>query len=270
KLKAQGELEHLNQELENKIKERTKELEDANKDISIYNSELEKLSQAKDKFISVISHDLRNPISTILASSDALIDLTKSEKADKEEMIQFTRIINNASTKVMTQLNELVELAKSKRIGKIFNPVELNLWEAINESLQLLEALAEQNDVKLENNVSAALFIKADKTMFRSIIQNLVTNSIKFTPASGIVTIEAGEKGNMVEIRIQDTGMGMSEEVRENLFKDKFPTSEEKSKKIGMGLELVKDFVQKHKGTITVESELGKGSLFIFTIPAVD
>ncbi|HET6245656.1 MAG: MCP four helix bundle domain-containing protein [Bacteroidetes bacterium] len=270
KVKAQDELEKLNQDLENKIADRTTELEDANREISLYNSELKKLSLAKDKFISVISHDLRNPISTILASSEALIDINKNEKTDKEELSQFARIINKASVKVMTQLNELVEWAKNKRVSKIFNPLKLNLWEAINESLQLLEDLADQNDVKLENKVSSALFINADKIMFRSIIQNLVTNSIKFTPASGIVTIDAKEMGEMVEIRIKDTGIGMSEEVKESLFKEKLPMSGEKSKKTGMGLELVKEFIEKHNGTITVESELGKGSLFIFTIPRGD
>ncbi|MDQ3191731.1 MAG: ATP-binding protein [Bacteroidota bacterium] len=268
--KAKEELEKLNKELENKISERTQELEIANKEISVYNSELKKLDLAKDKFISVISHDLRNPISTILASSDALIDITKVKNVDKEDITQFAKIINNASTKVMTQLNELVDWAKNKRVSKIFNPVKLNLWEATNESLQLLEALAELNDVSLENNVSPSLFINADKIMFRSIIQNLVTNSIKFTPASGIVSIDAEEVGEMIEIRIKDTGLGMSEDVKENLFKDKLPMSEEKSKKVGLGLELVKNFIDKHKGTITVESEIGKGSIFKFTVPSAE
>jgi signal transduction histidine kinase len=270
KIKAEEELEKLNQQLEEKIEDRTRELEDANKEISVYNSELKKLSLAKDKFISVISHDLRNPISTILSSSEALIELTGKENIDKEELTQFSRIINSASSKVMTQLNELVEWAKNKRISKIYNPVELNLWEAINESLQLLESLSKQNDVRLENNVSPTLFINADKMMFRSIIQNLVTNSIKFTPATGVVSIDAKVMGEMIEIRVKDTGLGMKEEVKENLFKEKLPMSNEKSQKTGMGLELVKYFVEKHHGTIRVESEVGKGSLFVFTIPAAN
>lgn len=266
KTKAKEELERLNQQLEEKIKERTKELEEANREISLYNTELRKMGQAKDKFISVISHDLRNPISTILASSDVIME----KDVDKEELNEFAKIINRASVKVMNQLNELVDWAKTRRIQNIFKPVKLNLWESVNDSIQLIENLAKQNNVKLEVRISSSIFINADRIMFRSIIQNLVTNSIKFTPALGTVTIDAVEKGEMVEITVRDTGVGMTKEVKESLFTKKDAENEEKIKKKGMGLELVMDFIEKHGGTIEVESEIGKGSTFTFTIPRAD
>lgn len=268
KEKAKMDLERLNKELESKVKGRTKELEQANREARINNVELKKLSQAKDKFISVISHDLRGPISTIVASSDALLKIRETESEEKEAA-QFIKIINKASQKVIKQLNELVEWSKTMNIHKAFNPVKLNLWEAVNESLQLLESLSEQKEIRLENKVPASLFVKADKNMLRSVIQNLATNSIKFTPGPGYVTINAKEKGKMTEIEISDTGLGMDEKMIENLFNDSKPVENlEQAKQSGLGLILVKDFIEKHGGSITVESSPGKGSKFTFTIPS--
>jgi signal transduction histidine kinase len=263
KEKAQKELKKLNKELEQKVYDRTRELEKANREISLYNAELEKLSQAKDKFISVISHDLRNPIATIIASSDALLQISKENETDKDSL-EFANLINRASKKIINQLNELVEWAKTKTAKKVFNPVKLNLWEAVNESFQILEALANSKEIKLINNIQSSLFIRADKIMFRSIIQNLTTNSIKFTTGPGSVTIDASEKMGMVEITVKDTGIGMDEKTLESIFDD----DNNPGNGSGLGLYLVKDFVKKHKGNISVESEIGKGSIFTFTMPS--
>jgi signal transduction histidine kinase len=263
---ARAELKLLNEQLEEKVKERTAELEKVNTQISLYNKELAAVSKAKDKFISVISHDLRNPLSTVLSSSEILYKMLQESDAGSE-LIQFASIINKSSQKLTTQLNELVRWAKARNVKAIFNPVLTVLWERVHGSLQLLENLAKEKNVKLINEVSPGIFVKADKIMLRSVIQNLVTNSIKFTPSGGYVTISASENEENVEVRVEDNGTGMSEEVQKTLFSGVPDSGPDADPQSGLGLVLVKEFVEKHGGKIRVESEEGKGSSFIFTLP---
>ncbi|MFI5157598.1 MAG: ATP-binding protein [Sphingobacteriales bacterium] len=259
-----NDLMQFNQELEKRVLERTVELENLN-------HELKALNLSKDKFLSVISHDLRNPLTSLLVSSENLS--RDAEKLHPDQVKMFSGIINRTSKKILNQLNELVDWAKNQREKINFNPEKLDLRQRINESLELLKANASQKEIKLANNIPEGIFVNADALMLRSVLQNLITNAIKFTPVAGgdvVITAKAAE--GMIEVCIRDFGVGMSKETKDSLFgRINFSSSGGTNHESGsgLGLMLVKDFVVQHGGTINVESEPNKGACFNFTIPAV-
>ncbi|MDQ3192973.1 MAG: PAS domain-containing sensor histidine kinase [Bacteroidota bacterium] len=268
-IKTTNELKGLYKTLENRVKERTIELESAYGRMGEINAELEEIGKTKDKFISIISHDLRNPIAAIVSSSDII--LNNLETLKKDEIKNFSGIINTSSKKIIEQLNELVEWSKQKTKKIIFNPLTINLYEFLVFSLELVQENANQKNIDIVNNIDTDILVKADPLLLRSIFQNLVTNGIKFTPESGKITISAqkNEKG-CIEISVADTGKGIPEEIKSKLFSDEAFVSKQKGdsgKPTGLGLILVKDFVEMHKGKIWVESKPEKGSTFYFTLP---
>ncbi|MBS1532725.1 MAG: hybrid sensor histidine kinase/response regulator, partial [Bacteroidetes bacterium] len=256
-----NELLELNRDLEQRVSDRTTELEHLNE-------ELRALNLSKDKFLSVISHDLRNPLTSLLLASKNLID--KSETIPPKELQMVSGIIHRTSNKILMQLNELVEWAKEQRQKTNFNPEKIQLHTRIAESLELLRANAIQKAVRLENNIDDDVYVYADSLMLRSILQNIVTNAIKFTPnGKGTVRVSSQTLNSMIEVSVEDTGVGMSNDVRQRLMENfdiSIPgTNQEKGS--GLGLLLVKDFVAQHGGSIAVDSEPGKGTRFRFTIP---
>lgn len=257
-----NDLMQLNQSLEKRVLERTLELENLN-------HELKALNLSKDKFLSVISHDLRNPLTSLLASSENMS--RDAEKLRPDQIKMFSGIINRTSQKILDQLNELVEWAKNQREKTDFKPEKLHLAHSINESLDLLKTNAAQKNIVLDNQIGQDIYINADALMFRSILQNLVTNAIKFTPPGGqSVKLTSQPADNMVEICIQDFGVGMTQQTKNLLFDNINPSSilgTNQEKGTGLGLMLVRDFVMQHGGKIQVESEVNKGTCFTFTMP---
>jgi len=260
-----SELLQLNHELEKRVLERTVALEKLN-------VELTALNASKDKFLSVISHDLRNPLTSLLASS-ANLD-RDAEKLKPEQIRMFSGIINRTSQKILNQLNELVDWAKQQREKPYFNPQKLELRKGVEESLELLKASALQKRIQLDNLVPEGIYLKADAMMFRSILQNLVTNAIKFTPAGGKkVIVSATPNVSAVEICVQDFGVGMSQGTKEMLFDKINSTSHigtNSEKGTGLGFLLVRDFIVQHGGTIQVESDPQAGTCVLFTLPTVE
>jgi two-component system, sensor histidine kinase and response regulator len=256
-------LMRLNAELEDRVKERTLQLE-------TLNSELKDLNLSKDKFLSVISHDLRNPATALIATSEKLNrDVEKLSTADLKNL---SGIIHRTAHKIVQQLNELVDWAKKQREKTSFNPRRINLMNGMNDSLELLKVNAAQKEIELVNNVENGIYVNADSLMLRSIVQNLVTNAIKYTPQQGVITISAEHQDRMVEICVSDTGIGMNSDTMEKLFDAVNSSSKGTNNEYGtgLGLILVKDFVTQHGGTISVESTEGEGTCFKFTIPAFE
>lgn len=260
----QEELLRLNQHLEKRVFERTGELEKLN-------HELKDLSLSKDKFLAVISHDLRNPLAVLLLASDALS--SESENNMFEAIQPYVKIIHRSSHNILQQLNELVEWAKNQQEKTTLNLERVNLFAAVNQSFELLKANATQKNIVLENNVPADMYVNADALMLRSILQNLVTNSIKYSLQGGLVMVTAQRIDRMVEVCIIDSGTGMDAHTRENLFTKSSAASAAGTHNemgSGLGLILVKDFVTQHGGTLSVESEIKKGTCIFFSIPAID
>jgi len=260
-IKTNDDLLRLNQHLENRVSQRTFELENLN-------YELKDLNLSKDKFLSVISHDLRNPLTALLLASDQL-----SQDIDNhvfEEVQPFAKIIHRTSHNILQQLNELVDWAKMQKEKTSLNPEKLQLILAVDQSFELLKPNASQKSIILENKVPFDIYVKADALMLRSILQNLVTNAIKFSLQGGLVSVIAKRIEKMVEVCVIDSGVGMEPANSDKLFLQSTITSisgTNNEKGSGIGLILVKDFVNQHGGSLRVESEIRKGTCIFFTIP---
>jgi len=260
-IRINDDLLHFNQDLEKRVFERTSQLENLN-------HELKDLNVSKDKFLSVISHDLRNPLTALLIASDQLSSDTENLAFDKIQL--FAKIIHSSSHNILQQLNELVEWAKMQQEKATLNPEKLHLALVVDHSFEILNTNATQKNIILENKVPFDIYIKADALMLRSILQNLVTNAIKFSQHGGLVSVTAERIDKMVEVCIIDSGIGMEAEARENLFtkSNSSPVAGTNNEVgSGLGLILVKDFVTQHGGNLRVESEIKKGTCIFFTVP---
>lgn len=257
-----GDLLKLNQELENRVADRTAELERLN-------TELKALNLSKDRFFSVISHDLRNPLTSIMVSSQYLDK--NSEDISPAKIKVFSGIIQKTSNDMLRQLNELVEWALQQREKSRFNPCRLLLKEEVDQSLSLLSSFAAQKDIGLESDIPQNVCVNGDGHMLRSIIQNLVTNAIKYTPAGGNpVVVSAVKQRGMAEICVEDQGVGMSEDIRKALLEDFQSVTRpgtNKEKGSGLGLLLVREFVAQHGGSLSIDSGVDVGTRFRFTVP---
>jgi signal transduction histidine kinase len=261
-IRTNDELLRLNQHLEKRVFERTGELEKL-----IH--ELKDLSLSKDILLAVISHDLRNPLAVLLLASEELSN--ESENNIFDPIQPYIKIIHRSSLNILKQLNELVNWAKSQQEKASLHLEKINLFSAVNQSFELLKINATQKNIILENKVPADFCIIADALMLRSILQNLVTNSIKYSLEGGLVKVTAQQKDSLAEVCIVDSGMGMDDNTRENLFTRSNVTSVSGTNNemgSGLGLLLVKDFVSQLGGKLRVESELRKGTCIYFTVPA--
>ena len=233
-----------------------------------YADELKQLNQTKDKFFSIIAHDLKNPFITILGFSD-LLHTDYSELSDDERLFYIDEMKKSAEIS-HSLLQNLLQWSRSQT-GRIeFNPQKLDLQNIVHDNLELLKASAEKKQIMLSHNIQNNISLFADEDMLNTIIRNLLTNALKFTNKGGKVDITAVEQNGLSEITISDSGVGMNEAVKQNLFRldtthSTFGTENEAG--TGLGLILCKEFIEKHGGTIKVESVLGAGSKFIFTLP---
>ncbi len=233
-----------------------------------YAADLKELNKTKDKFFSIIAHDLKSPFQGLLGYSQILT--TEYETLSEEEKIFFINGIGELTISAFRLLENLLEWSRMQT-GKIaFNPEVFLLIKEINNTLLLLSQTAKNKDIELEKNIEGDISVFADKNMLSTIIRNLISNSIKFTRQGGRITIFAEMIKDLVKITVADTGIGMRQEDVDKLFKlDKnFSTpGTNKEEGTGLGLLLCKEMVEKHGGKIWVESKVGEGSKFIFTVP---
>jgi signal transduction histidine kinase len=217
---------------------------------------------------SIIAHDLRSPFHPLLGLSEMMnteID-TLSREEIRKLCAEFNKLLRN-------QYNLLENLLNWSRMqaGKIeFRPIKLDLGLLTDTVFQLLLASAVKKSITLVNRISAPVILMADQTMLQSVIQNLVSNAIKFTDAGGQITLSARLLNNFYEISVSDSGVGISKENLRKIFdiETTFTSNGTANERgTGLGLLICKEMVEKHGGTIRVESEVGKGSTFIFTIP---
>ncbi len=233
-----------------------------------YTEELKQLNATKDKFFSIIAHDLRNPFITLLGFSDLLIS-DFGELTDEEKIYYITEMKKSAEIS-HNLLQNLLQWSRSQT-GRIeFNPQKLDLHDVISCNVELLKASAERKQIKILSEIPKLTYVSADEDMLNTIIRNLLTNSLKFTNKDGKIEINCIHQNSNFQIFISDTGVGMNDKVKANLFRldvsqSTFGTENEAG--TGLGLILCKEFVEKHGGTISVESEVGKGSKFCITLP---
>ena len=241
----------------------------AEEDLIKTTENLVKLNETKDKFISIVSHDLRTPFSSILGFTDLL--LTDEELTDNEKN-QYIRYIRDSSKSMLSLVNSLLDWTRLQtgRISVDLERIDANL--IIEKSIKVLSGAAFQKNIELTSLIGNDVYVFIDKELIGQVFNNLISNAIKFTRDGGniIISVNPSEKPRFVEFSIKDNGVGIKEENLKHLFKveSKF-TSEGTSgeKGSGLGLSLVKEIIDKHGGKIWVETEYGKGSDFRFTLP---
>jgi signal transduction histidine kinase/ligand-binding sensor domain-containing protein len=248
-----------------RLKKQTSLLE---KTVAMKTSELNELNASKDKFFSIIAHDLKNPFNAIIGFSEMLKDEIASGELNKSG--EYAGMIYDSATKTYRLLENLLEWANSQR-GKIsFNPMTINLSEIFREDFRILNEMARRKDIELINHFADDLTIVADKNMIKTLLRNLISNAIKFTYKNGKVEVWAASGNKQLEISISDSGIGMTKETISKLFRidsNLSTNGTENEKGTGLGLILCKEFVEKHRGKIWVESVPGKGSIFRVTLP---
>lgn len=248
-------------------KRKSAELEIASK-----NRELEKLNAEKNKFFSIIAHDLRSPFNAIIGLSELLVE--EIDEKNYENAQEYSAIILQSAQRAMALLKNLMEWAQLKT-GKIeYNPEHFNAVDLVKETTLLYREIAKKKSINLEETLPHFLSIYADKAMISSILRNFISNAIKFTKPGGNVVVSVEEKSSEILFSVKDTGVGISRERIVDIFKIDHmysTTGTDNEKGTGMGLSLCKDFVDRHSGKIWVESEENTGSVFYFSLkPELD
>ncbi|MCX6168416.1 MAG: PAS domain-containing sensor histidine kinase [Ignavibacteriales bacterium] len=241
-----------------------KKAEDSLKDST---EELKLLNSTKDKFFSIIAHDLRSPFQSLLSVSGLLA--TETESLSQEEIIMFSKGLNDNLKNLYALLKNLLNWSLMQRNMLEYTPVDLNLFDLVNKKIEISSQSAIKKNITVTNKVDTRTIVFADDNMLRSVVHNLITNAIKFTKSDGRVIISSIEKDGFVEVCIQDTGIGIESEKISTLFDfNMLATSigTDGEKGTGLGLPLCKEFVEKNGGKIWAESELGEGSKFKFTL----
>ncbi len=230
-------------------------------------AELRELNATKDKFFSIIAHDLKSPFNSILGFSEMLKD--EARDLDIDSIVEYAGIINSSVLHTFGLLENLLDWARMQQ-GRIpFEPQKILLNSIVNAEFEGLKNSADQKNIELNNYINQNLIITADENMISTVLRNLVSNAIKFTPNGGEVKVEASVEDDNVKISVSDTGIGIKPETIRKLFKieTSFTTrGTENEKGTGLGLLLCKEFVEKHGGKVWVESAVGKGSCFNFTL----
>jgi PAS domain S-box-containing protein len=237
-------------------------------EIKKISDELLHLNQTKDKFFTIISHDLKNPFQSI--NSALKLMLNEDESLTEEEKNNFLHGILNTSTKAYSLLENLLIWSKHQ-MGKMdFNPERFELSEEIIISIDLLKNSASLKNITLTNKIDRGIYVIADRNMLDTVIRNLVTNAIKFTRENGSVEIGSKINYDNVEVTVTDNGIGIPAESLSKLFRIDQSISTQGTKNetgTGLGLILCKEFVEKNRGRIHVESDPGIGTRIIFTLP---
>ena len=182
----------------------------------------------------------------------------------------FIKKVQESSEQAYNLLENLLTWSRAQQGRMIFNPEQLNLYELLEETITSTNPLANSKNITLVNELTdKEIIFTADNNMMLTILRNLITNSIKFTPNNGIITLSSSIDAHEVVISIKDTGVGMTDAALQNLFKTNSNTTlgTNNEKGTGLGLLMCKDFIEKHNGNIKVESELGKGSIFYVSLP---
>ena len=267
---------------EQKVKERTKDLELANKQLqqelkerylaqaALKKSEaqLKELNATKDKFFNIVAHDLKNPFTSLLGSSELLF--RNIDQMDNEKIKTLSLILNDSAKNGFSILQNLLDWSRSQTGLLKFNPEKINLKKLIRENIANLQLLAANKNIDVLSEVVDDSHIFADKNMINTILRNLLSNSIKFTRKGGKVVVSAIINSDEAIISVKDTGIGISKENIDKLFRIDVKYSmpgTDNEQGTGLGLKLSREFVEKQGGKIWVESVENCGSDFKFTIP---
>jgi len=256
----------INKRISKQLEKNNAELERKHDEIAEQTEELTQLIKVKDRFYSIISHDLRNNLTTM----KLYFDLISHKDYKPESNPKLTSEISSCVENTIDLLENLLEWSSSQIKGKTINIQRLSIYTLAQENIQLLLANALGKSITLENNVDDDVFAMGDVDMINLVIRNLISNAIKFTPENGNISIISELDGDFLNISVIDNGIGIGKD-KLNIIFTQYQSSNSKGtgneKGTGLGLMLCKEFVEKCHGKIWVESEEGRGSVFTFSLP---
>ena len=232
------------------------------------NHELKELNATKDKFFSIVAHDLKNPFTALIGSTGLLVE--NIHKMDTEQIIKLSQVLNDSAKSGYAILQNLLDWSRSQTGLMKINIEKINLKNLIEENISSHLLISTNKEINLRSDIEDDIFVFTDRNMINIVLRNLLGNAVKFTPKFGKVTVSTNLDGNDVSVLVRDTGTGISNDNINKLFRidtDYKRPGTANEQGTGLGLKLSKEFVEKLGGKIWVESELGKGCDFKFTLP---
>ncbi len=248
------------------IKERNTQIQEQKATIIKQKIHSERLNAVKDKIISIISHDFRSPLHTL----HGFLQLLKQNSLSKEEIIYATERIDKSLLLTLDMIENLLTWGNTQMSGQLLTPIPFDIGKLVQENVQLVHLQAENKKITIVNNVTSPTFVFADKDTVNIVLRNLISNAIKFSKPNDCISILAQEDEYQTTVSIKDTGVGISPKQQKSLFNETLSISTAgtaNEKGTGLGLSLCQELVQQNRGKIWVESTLGQGSTFFFTLP---
>ena len=262
-------IERMNADLERKVKERTQELEVVNQKLQESNLELQRANCLKSEFLANMSHELRTPLNAVIGFSELLLDTTAGVLTGEQK--DYVADILSSGRHLLELINEILDLSKIEAGKMKLSVEEFEIGPVIEEAMALLRVEAGRKHIELVSEVGeASIEARADRGKVRQVLNNLLSNAVKFTPPGGRVTLRASRQGEGVAVSVIDTGIGIKEEDQERIFQAFTQVDGSYSRRYqgtGLGLTLVKKFVELQGGRVTLTSRFGEGSDFSFTLP---
>lgn len=250
-----------------------KKLEEDYNSLAATAEQLSAANATKDKFFSIIAHDLRGPINSTVSLSELLIDSNQPDT--EEERAQMLKMLHDSLTSTKKLLSNLLMWARTQTCEIDIQKVRVSLKQHVQENIDLLHSLASVKNISLNNCMEEDMHVFADPEMLNTILRNLISNAIKFTNENGVINLKTENRTTdnnqqFIEVCVRDNGVGMDAAKIETLFRKDiivttYGTNHETG--TGFGLILCKEFIEKHDGKIWVESQPGHGSCFAFTLP---
>ncbi len=250
-----------------RLKTAKKELQYQRDKIAIINEDLKISIKAKDRILSVIGHDLRGPVGGLKSLLELYLDMQEWDEKEIKDLLYHAL---QSSTNTYLLLENLLTWANSQRGNISFIPKTTTVYPIVNQTVQILNQSIDKNHILIKIDIDLNLKAFMDIDMIKIVLRNILSNCIKFSPDKGTISISAKEKNNAVLFCIQDEGIGMEEHEVKTLFTKKetyFLEDKNNAKGTGLGLILCKEFVERHGGSIWVESKKGQGSIFYFSLP---
>ena len=257
------------QELERRVLERTSQLTETNRHLAKQNQELVRASRVKTEFLARMSHEFRTPLNSIIGFTDLLAE--QGEGVLGEAYAGYVHYVSEGASHLLALVNDILDLFRTEAGRMDLRHDEFSATEAIADVLCVIGPLAEAKSIELRSNASHTFVVHGDRTRFKQILYNLLSNALKFTPDHGHIQVSAEADCDSIRFRVADTGVGIPREHQTVIF-DEFVQvalpADGVREGAGLGLAITKRIVELHGGRIWVESTLGQGSHFFFTMPA--
>lgn len=252
-----------------KLERLNADLHKLNENLKRSEANLAHANMTKSKFFSIIAHDLKNPFSSFIGLTDMLIE--NYHVMSDEKKLKFLENLNTSACKTFFLLENLLDWSRSETTRIRFMPEDIAMKDIIEDVFDLQKSTAAHQHIYLVTRIDDTVAIRGDRNMLKTVVRNLVSNAIKFTPENGIVTVYASDEGEHYNIHVEDTGCGISPESLNKLFDKQSDVrtvdAGKEQKGSGLGLLLCKEFIDKHRSRIWAQSEVGKGSTFSFSVP---